>query len=79
MSRCDLEMTWMMYSAPTALWSLLSLGQRPRELNVIKQALKARLNNIGGVIRRRAAGLTRAFSAYCDFYFIPGALPQAKI
>jgi hypothetical protein len=34
MSRCDLEMTVDdAFSANGALWSLLSLGQRPKELN----------------------------------------------
>src|SRR6266436_6626720 len=43
--------------------SLLSLGRRPRIKYALEQALKARLNNVG----RR------------NFYFIPAALPQAKI
>ena len=63
--------------------SLLSLGQRPRIEYAFEQALKARLNNVGRRNQaqrpRRAARLPRAFSACRDFYFIPAALPQAKI
>jgi hypothetical protein len=71
-----------MFSAKGAP-SLLSLGQRPRIKYAFEQALKARLNNVGRRNQaqrpRRAARLTRAFSACRDFYFIPAALPQAKI
>ena len=71
-----------MFSAKGAP-SLLSLGQRPRIKYAFEQALKARFNNVGRRNQaqrpRRAARLTRAFSACRDFYFIPAALPQAKI
>src|SRR5947207_3806073 len=71
-----------MFSAKGAP-SLLILGQRPRIKYAFEQALKTRLNNVGRRNQaqrpRRAARLTRAFSACRDFYFIPAALPQAKI
>jgi len=71
-----------MFSAKGAP-SLLSLRASPQDKYAFEQALKARLNNVGRCNQaqrpRRDARLTRACSACRDFYFIPAALPQAKI
>ena len=63
--------------------SLFSLGQRPRNLIAPCASAEGALQNclwsLGGVVPRWIARLTCAFSAYCDFYITPGAMPQASI